>query len=92
MNEDQTLVTREESRDSVASIRPTRSRWRSCCFEIDPGFCRFAVCVAVSIMLLISCIMELWYDGSCDQKSFYGPIISLIIGIWTPTPKNTSKK
>jgi hypothetical protein len=68
------------------------TRWKTCCFKIDPSCCRFGVCVFVSVILLLHCILELTKDGSCDTKSFYGPIISLIIGIWTPTPKNVKAR
>lgn len=66
----------------------TKTGWRSCCFHVDPNMCRFLICVFVSVVVLIHCVFELYRNGSCDQKSFYGPIILLIVGIWTPTPKN----
>ena len=68
-----------------------RTRWRSCCFHIDSGFCRFAVCMLVSVLTLIAALYKLVSDGSCDTYGFWGPILSLIIGIWTPTPKKNTK-
>ena len=67
------------------------TRWKSCCFHIDSGFCRFAVCMLVSILTLLGALFKLVTDGSCDTYGFWGPILSLIIGIWTPTPKKGSK-
>lgn len=67
------------------------TRWKSCCFHIDSGFCRFAVCMLVSVLTLLGALFKLVTDGSCDTYGFWGPILSLIIGIWTPTPKKGSK-
>jgi len=83
-----TLIGRAAS----VMVETSRRTWKSCCFEIDPVFCRFFVCVLVSVGLLLHSLLELSKDGSCDQKSFYGPIVTMIIGIWTPTPKSSSKK
>jgi hypothetical protein len=83
MREDSPLVGSDHSADSDQS-----NKWTSCCFHVEKSMCRFLVCVLVSVVVLLHCVVELYKDGSCDQKSFYGPIILLIVGIWTPTPKN----
>lgn len=70
---------------------PPGTRWRSCCFHIDSRFCRFTVCMLVSILTLNAALYKLVTDGSCDTYGFWGPILSLIIGIWTPTPKKNTK-
>ena len=82
----------EESQRLVANEGVSNGRrWKSCCFHIDSGFCRFAVCMLVSVLTLLGALFKLVTDGSCDTYGFWGPILSLIIGIWTPTPKKSSK-
>ena len=69
-----------------------QQRWKSCCFHIDSRFCRFSVCMLVSLLTLVAGLLQLVCHPSCDTYGFWGPIVSLIIGIWTPTPKKADKK
>lgn len=69
-----------------------RERWRSGCFTVDASFLRFFVCMLVSLLTVVAALLKLVTDGSCDTYGFWGPILSLIIGIWTPTPKKSTGK
>lgn len=66
-------------------------RWKSCCFDVDSRFCRFSVCMLVSLFTLVAALFRLVTAPSCDTYGFWGPILSLIIGIWTPTPKSYNR-
>lgn len=62
-------------------------QFQSCCFRVDASFCRFAVCFIVSLCTLLAGLLKLVTEPGCDTYSFWGPLVTLIIGIWTPTPK-----
>lgn len=76
----------------ASSVSGEDGGWKSCCFDIDSRFCRFAVCMVVSVCTLLAGLCVLVTEPSCDTYGFWGPIITLIIGIWTPTPKKSLKK
>ena len=60
--------------------------WESCCFRVDPRATVFACQFIISFMVLALCVTELLSSDSCETQSFYGSILSTIIGIWMPSP------
>ena len=78
----------EENKTLIENhAHPLGIQWRSCCFNVDASFCRFAVCFIVSLCTLLAGLLKLVTEPGCDTYSFWGPLVTLIIGIWTPTPK-----
>jgi hypothetical protein len=60
--------------------------WESCCFRVDPRFVVFACQFLISFVVLVLCVTELLDSDSCETQSFYGSILSTVIGIWMPSP------
>lgn len=83
-------MVEQKERDPL--VQKQDARWKSCCFHIDSRFCRFSVCMVVSLLTLVAGLLQLVCHPSCDTYGFWGPIVSLIIGIWTPTPKKGEDK
>jgi hypothetical protein len=83
------LEHKEENDPLITNEEKEQTQWKSCCWNMDSRLCRFAVCMIVSEMTLVAALYKLVTDPSCDTYGFWGPILSLIIGIWTPTPKKS---
>lgn len=60
--------------------------WQSGCLKFDPRFTTFACQFIISLVVLILCVVQLIDSDSCETQSFYGSILSTIIGIWMPSP------
>jgi hypothetical protein len=66
--------------------------WRSCCNSaLDRRaiifFCHFFLAVAI----VFFCCYQLVFLQSCEAQSLYSGIITLILGIYCPSPKITKK-
>ena len=86
--QEKTLITHE----SIPDDKPWG--FTSCCYNVDSRMFNFTVCTVVSLSVLFAGIHAIAHEPSCDTYGFWGPFISLIVGIWTPTPKKskTSRK
>ena len=60
--------------------------WRSCCFDINKSLVKFSVQVIISLIVLILSSYKLVTDDNKEDKSVYISLITLIIGIYTPSP------
>lgn len=64
-----------------------RYEWKSCCFSIDARFTVFSAQFLLTFMVLMLCIIELHRsNGSCEAVSFYGNVLTTLIGLWMPSP------
>lgn len=60
--------------------------WRSACFDLDPRFTVFACQFIISFVVLALSVIKLMNNDTCPTQSFYGTILSTLIGIWMPSP------
>lgn len=61
--------------------------WKSCCFIINQNFLKYIVQVSISLMVITLSIYKLIViDDNSDEKSLYVSLLTLILGIYVPTP------
>ena len=90
------MNTDSKSNEPLITARPSQRRattpffWESCCFRADPRFVTFACQFLISFAVLVLCVSQLVVSDSCETQSFYGSILSTIIGIWMPSPLSSS--
>jgi hypothetical protein len=61
--------------------------WKSCCFQLDARFTVFSAQFLLTFMVLLLCLVELHRsNGSCEAVSFYGNVLTTLIGLWMPSP------
>jgi hypothetical protein len=65
---------------------PAATGWRSACFTLDPHFTTFVCQFIISFAALVLCVSQLWVSDSCESQSFYGNILTTLLGLWMPSP------
>lgn len=60
--------------------------WRSGCFALDPRFTIFACQFLISFTVMVTCVLKLISSDTCETQSFYGNILTTMIGLWMPSP------
>lgn len=60
--------------------------WRTCCSTINKAFMKFMVQVHICAIVLILSCYKLINMHPDEDRSIYISLITLILGIFTPTP------
>jgi hypothetical protein len=60
--------------------------WKSCCLRADKKAVLFASQFIISLLILSFAMRQISIDPSDQNYSRYGPIISMIIGVFFPNP------
>lgn len=60
--------------------------WQSGCMRIDPRCTVFTCQFVISFFALTLCGIKLYESDSCETQSFYGNILTTLIGLWMPSP------
>ena len=68
-----------------------RRPWNSCCFAIDPKATVFFSQFSMALIVIIFCCYQLIRLDNCEAQSLYSGIITLILGIYCPSPKIHNK-
>ena len=82
-----------EKMDSKSEIsRESVVYWKSCCSTVDPRMFLFSAQLAISLLILIFCVVKLLQSDSCETQSLYGNILITLLGLWMPSPMVFKKK
>ena len=63
------------------------SEWKSCCLIIDKNATIFFSQLSIAMITLIFCIVQLSLSNTCERDSLYSGILTLVIGVYIPTPR-----
>jgi hypothetical protein len=66
--------------------------YRSLCFKIDRDFLTFIVQVTLSFFISTVCVVRLFQDIGCEERTVYISILTGILGYFLPNPKVNRKK
>ena len=61
--------------------------WRSGCFDLNKAFVKFLCSFAISVLLLTFSIYKLTTIDKDDDRSLYISLITLILGVYLPSPQ-----
>ena len=77
--------------EEVIEVRPDDDdearRWNSCCFKLHPQATVFFSQFSMALIVIIFCCYQLVRLDNCEAQSLYSGIITLILGIYCPSPK-----
>ena len=62
-------------------------QWSSCCLRVDKRALSFFTQAAFSGSIAAFCIVMLVTDQSCASFSRWSPMLTLVIGVWLPSPQ-----
>ncbi len=65
--------------------------WNSCCLRVDRRALSFFTQAAFSAAIVGFCIAMLSISQDCETFSRYSPLLTLVIGVWLPSPKLNSE-
>ncbi len=66
-------------------------QWKSCCLQVDKRALSYFTQAAFSGVIVAFCVVMLTANQDCATFSRYSPLLTLVIGVWLPSPqfKNT---
>ena len=62
-------------------------QWSSCCLKVDKRALSYFTQAAFSGAIVAFCITMLITDQDCDTFSRYSPLLTLVVGVWLPSPQ-----
>jgi hypothetical protein len=60
--------------------------WQSCCVTMDKEATIFFSQLVISVFVLLFCVYQLCVLLDCDSQQTYIGLLTLIIGVWLPSP------
>jgi len=64
------------------------SEWQSACLTVDKQMVEYLTKLTISLMIIGFCMMKLIQDTSCESQQAYLGLLTLVIGVWLPTPRS----
>ena len=61
--------------------------WKSCCLQVDKRALSFFTQAGFSAAIVGFCIVMLITAQDCETFSRYSPLLTLVIGVWLPSPQ-----
>jgi hypothetical protein len=61
--------------------------YNSCCLRVDKRALNFFTQASFSASIVIFCITMLVSNQDCGTFSRYSPLLTLVIGVWLPSPQ-----
>ena len=83
----------EEKNELVSKIQLENTQfehkytWRSCCPQVDKRALSFFTQAGFSAAIVGFCIVMLITSHDCETFSRYSPLLTLVIGVWLPSPQ-----
>ena len=59
--------------------------WKSCCFTLDKGFCKYSVQTGIGISLLMFGMGGMVW-GDKDNRPYFQNLVSMMFGLFFPHP------
>ena len=87
VKENSTLVNHKIAVEDNQIEFEHRYQWNSCCLRVDKRALIFFTQAAFSGCIVAFCITMLCTSPSCDTFSRYSPLLTLVVGIWLPSPQ-----
>jgi hypothetical protein len=60
---------------------------KCCGDDVNFTVIKFYTQFAISIIMLIFCMVKMWVLEECDDKQFYSSTLTAIVSYWVPSPK-----
>ena len=61
--------------------------WKSCCLVIDKHATIFFSQLSIAIVTVVFCIVQLSLSKTCERDSLYSGMLTLVLGVYLPTPR-----
>lgn len=61
--------------------------WQSCCLTLDKRATIFFSQFTIALVVTAFCIYQLIHLDNCEAQSLYSSILTLVLGVFLPSPK-----
>jgi len=61
--------------------------WKSCCFNLDKRVVIFSSQFVITLMIISFSLYQLSTDNSCEHQQFYSSLITMLVGVYLPSPR-----
>ena len=61
--------------------------WDSCCLTLDRQATIFFSQLSIALITISFCVYQLSISDSCERDSLYSGILSLVLGVYLPSPR-----
>ena len=62
-------------------------KWESCCLRVDKRALSFFNQLAISASIVAFTVAMLIKNEDCATFSRYSPLLTLVVGVWLPSPQ-----
>ena len=60
--------------------------WRSCCYDLNKNAVQYFTTISIIVGIMVLCIYKLSTNQSCENQTAYMGLLTLLLGILTPSP------
>ena len=87
VKESSTLVNHKIAVEDDQRQFEHKYQWNSCCLRVDKRALSFFTQAAFSGCIVAFCITMLCTAQDCATFSRYSPLLTLVVGVWLPSPQ-----
>ena len=60
--------------------------WRSCCYDCNKNAVMYFTTISIIVGIMVFCIYKLSTNESCENQTAYMGLLTLLLGILSPSP------
>ena len=60
--------------------------WKSCCYNVNKDAVQYFTTIFIICGIMIFCIFKLTTDSSCEVQTAYMGVLTLLLGLVSPSP------
>ncbi len=87
------LDKKDDVKEENKQLPKDSTIWKSCCccIEVDKRLFLFTARLAITIILMGFCMVQLIHQSTCESQTLYTSILMTCIGVWLPSPSYNKK-
>ena len=60
--------------------------WRSCCYDVNKDAVQYFTTISIIVGIMMFCIFKLITDNTCVGQQAYTGLLTLLLGLVSPSP------
>ena len=70
----------------VMEEKEQENTWRSCCYDLNKNAVQYFTTISIIVGIMVFCIYKLSTNESCENQTAYMGLLTLLLGILSPSP------
>ena len=80
------VVHRELEHKIEIENKEQENTWRSCCYDLNKNAVQYFTTISIIVGIMVFCIYKLSTNESCENQTAYMGLLTLLLGILSPSP------